>query len=224
MKEKTPISILETIPFKDYLRDFKSLIERISLKYPVFTKTGQRRSISNSEMFWIYGLIRHIKPQFVFESGVLRGRSTLILAETMQDIGHVYCASLGEHEDFALFRKDYSNLTTFFEPGQECIEKVPSDKTFVTLIDGPKARSHEARVLYYKARQMPLLRGVFQHDIMRERDNRSFRLFFGKRKRIDWKFHIMSDEFASQFSDCEFDALETFRMTGNFGAWSPVVP
>lgn len=162
------------------LNKFDELLNRLHAKYGWFTLATPKHSIKNYELYWVYCFLEKTKPSLLFESGVYKGRSTLILAEIMKPYGQVIAASYhypGEQVDLFPFVDDYPHLTIVQGRGEDVVSKLP-DVPMVAVVDGPKPAGQNWGRPGWTTLIEALLRldtrAVFQHDVANPKPKEEF--------------------------------------------------
>lgn len=160
---------------------FKIILTRLHNKYDWFTLPTPRHSILNHELFWVYCFIETKKPQLLFESGLYKGRSTVILAEMMRPHGSVIAAHFRYEDDPELhpFANDYDNLSIVSGKGEDVAKTLPNESPLIAVIDGPKPGGSNWgrpgwKELVNNLMANPHLLGVFQHDISNLKPRQEF--------------------------------------------------
>ncbi len=192
---------------------FSSLLQRLNTKYDWFSLTTPQHSITNTELFYIYCYIESIKPTLIFESGVYRGRSTIILAEMMRDYGNVIsaCFHYPDEKDITLFPfvKDYANLNIVHEKGENIVQNLPDSK-MVSIIDGPKPAGENWGRPGWKELMTNLMKykpiAVFQHDVSALNPRRVFDEFCSQYP--DYKSYLIDQDFLNSNTFYETPTLK----------------
>lgn len=111
------------------------------------------RGITNIEGFYWWATVGLFRPDIILESGVCRGRSTLILAKAQQFFGipeHLAFDRSDEHEVYVRSKLSAYRTRYKIKPSDEAFEAVlakhPS-KRVVAVLDGPKSGPAFERVL-----------------------------------------------------------------------------
>jgi len=170
---------INPIVFRD---EFVKVLSDLSKRYSFFSFSTPRRSMSNAEMFFITHAISQFQPEQVFESGVYKGRSTLIIAEVLARFSpktKYSVACLGREPEVEEIIRDYPSIVFRSKPGESAVRKLDKLLSTIMVIDGPKARS-ESPIIYKEALNFPSLIGLFQHDVSRKLDRRIFRSYYKK--------------------------------------------
>lgn len=187
--------------FDSYLKDFKDILTFLSKKYRWFDYISPRRSMCNTEMFFITSYIRSIKPELVFESGVWWGRSTIIMAEILKRFlanSRLMSVSSSHKKSLDSFKDEYDNLDIVFGRGEDWSAR-PKKTSAILVIDGPKFKNwNVAAHLYERAMRNLRINVIFQHDIARDWGH--FETFYQRHMSKDYSIDKLPKEFIDRYA------------------------
>lgn len=195
----------------DILQEFEQILVKLYRNYDWFTLQTPKGSLTNTELFYIYGFIKTIKPKLLFESGVGNGRSTIILSECMKETGNVISANFTYEDDnwnIPSFEDDFPNLEIRNGRGEDIIDTI-FGHIGIAVIDGPKpsgdsyGRPGWDKLINIARNKVGIL---FQHDIS---DNKN------------------KDRFEMNCHDCQYiqkDFLQMYPMYGAVEEWKQTTP
>lgn len=158
-----------------------------------------RKSLSNVELFAIFCTINKYKPDIFFESGIWKGRSTLILLECIKNLDlktKYYAAAFPAYTNIFKIKKRYDNLDILECKGEVASKYIKNNKTVGCLIDAPKLRKEYKNTfrLYDNIFNNNESCFLFQHDLGLEIAFSRFKDYF---KKISDKYEmfIMDENF-----------------------------
>lgn len=136
------------------------------------------RAIANFEALCLWTMIDHCRPQILIESGVCRGRSTVLLCEAALKFGveHVYAFDLDpEFEEYTRTKLGgYENVS--YEIGDsaqkiQVLSKNLENKSVGLFLDGPK-QGKPLRNLMQSISRLPNVAFIASHDCHPKRRTR----------------------------------------------------
>tara|TARA_Y100000034_G_C6788729_1_gene352958 strand:- start:56 stop:730 length:675 start_codon:yes stop_codon:yes gene_type:complete len=155
------------------LPDFKDVIEYLVDKHDFFSYRGSGRSMRNIDLSVVNWFLKKYKPSAFFESGIWRGRCTIIMAECIKrlDLGiPYYIAILKKYRDVPeldVIFKEYPFVEPIYSPGESAVKNLRRIKHLGMLIDGPKWRDADTmRKLYRRCERHNNIDFVVHHDIL----------------------------------------------------------
>lgn len=180
---------------------FQAKLLDLDRKYEWFTLPTPKGSMTNTELFFIYEYILKIRPGIIFESGIGSGRSTLILASCMQEIGQVIAANFRYPDDewhIQPFVDDFDNLTIVDGKGENVAKTLPHNGKIIAIVDGPKPNGkHYGRPGWEELIDVlannDAVKMVFQHDLDDDENRRVFDSYRFKKGYIDKRFLRKND-------------------------------
>ncbi len=166
MKTAQKIKISSLRIFDEYIQEFQQLLHKLSNQFKTFSIQVPKASISNVEMFCIYSMVRLLKPECVFESGIYHGRSALLLAAAIQKnkFGRSYVASIDSFPEPYIYQKKYP-FEIINMPGQKAIRQMDMTARTIMLIDGPTPGRHEGKKILNIASRFTNLLVLFQDNL-----------------------------------------------------------
>lgn len=197
----------------NYIKKFQKILLNLEKKYSWFELKTPKHSICNHELFYVFCFIEITKPSVVFESGIYRGRSTLIISETMKNYGNVISSNFKNKDEKNVeifkFQQDYKNLQILNERGENLISKININCPFVALVDGPKPKSLAWEKLVNEICKNKNLLAFFQHDVCMINMKKNFEQQFNKFN--NYKIIYCKDEIRKSFFD------DSFKYNNNLG-------
>lgn len=157
--------------YKDLFLEFKSMLNDIEKNMPLFTISVPHKSIQNVEMFWVFCHLVHFKPSLMFESGVYKCRSTILLAETIKRYSpETRLLAVGKfyENEMDIINKTYKSVLVKVENGYDTAHNLIGSKEEIgVLIDGPKMPdiSKKKYKIYNDLFTCQNLKFLFQHDV-----------------------------------------------------------
>lgn len=194
------------IVYEKYLSEFQSLLGHLDDMFDGFDRDRPQKSMWNVELFLIYCFVRHYKPETVFESGLWKGRSSVVLASAVQKngAGELICADITGLPEAIVYQREIP-FKIIGKAGEVAVDKISRKRKVIMVIDGPKPGSKAADILYSKASKFQNLLCVFQHDAAKKsKDDRArlkWKAFVGYGRKFDgYKVGCISQDFRSRFS------------------------
>lgn len=190
--------------FEDMFEKYIDIIKYLSEKHEEFSFYRSRGEMLNAEMFFIFLYIVKIKPEIIFESGFLRGRSSLIILETLkrENIKCDYYISCVVKRPNVYF--DYSNFNLIRGRGEDIIGdigKKNSNKKMLSLIDGPKFKYYDmCSKVYNELFKNFKVQVVFQHDLDKTKDGDNYKKYYdNKVDKNKYEMAMISKRFLNKY-------------------------
>lgn len=169
--------------YKEYI----SVLKYLDDEYEQFPYHEGYREMSNSELFMIFVYISRVRPSVIFESGYWKGRSSLIILESLKrfNISCEYYIACIVKNPIVYFDGKYENFHLIMKKGEEALEEVSkhnAEKKIMSLIDGPKFKYYDkCEIIYDSLFKNFDVQVIFQHDIDRTRDMNNLRKYYNKK-------------------------------------------
>jgi hypothetical protein len=185
-------------------KEYISILKYLDEEYDQFPSYEGYREMSNLELFMIFVYISKVRPSVIFESGYWKGRSSLIILESLKrlNISCEYYIACIVKNPVVYFDGKYDNFHLIMNDGFEAIKKVSelqTGKDILSLIDGPKFKYYDrCEKIYNVLFDSFNVKVVFQHDIDRKRDEENFVKYYNK-KISNQKYEL--DKISNNFID-----------------------
>jgi hypothetical protein len=193
------------------------MLKYLSDKYEEFSFYPDRKEMINTELFFIFLYINEIRPEVIFESGYWKGRSSLIILETLKrsNIKCDYYIACILKKAVVYFDEDYSNFNLLQGYGEDVIKevaKINNGKKIVSLIDGPKFKFYKkCSSIYDDMFNNFDIKLIFQHDLDRKLDNANHKKYYDDK--VD-KNKYGIDMISPQFLDKHLPLMDTNKTCG----------
>lgn len=192
----------------DAKKPFIDILNHLNNKYEWFSKRTPKGSITNTELFYIYRYLLTINNPVIFESGVDKGRSTLILSEIVNRLGGTLHAAVYNWQYASIdlsFLNEYKNTNLIHGRSEDLINNFT--EIDVSVIDGPKPAGYKWGNPGWSElvdKSCDIVDVMFQHDIG---DHDSLSIF----NDVGYDKYIISQEFllANDIFGCEESWKET---------------
>jgi len=192
----------------DEKKSFIDILNHLDDKYEWFDKKTPKGSITNAELFYIYRYLLTIGNPTIFESGVDKGRSTLILSEIINRIGGTLHAAVYNWKYASIdlsFLNKYKNTNLIYGRSEDLIDGFT--KIDISVVDGPKPAGYKwGNPGWSKLveKSCDIVDVMFQHDID---DHDSLSIF----NNIKYDKYIISQKFLLENNI--FGCVESWKET-----------